>query len=58
MSPARFAAASLLAFFCALILVPPAPVVALRETRRYEEITRGDRRLEISASYDGLEIPL
>jgi len=31
-SPARFAAASLLAFFGALILVPPAPVDALRET--------------------------
>ena len=32
MSPARLAAASLLAFFGALILVPPAPVEALRET--------------------------
>jgi adenylate cyclase len=31
-SPARLAAASLLAFFGALILVPPAPVEALRET--------------------------
>jgi adenylate cyclase len=31
-SPARLAAASLLAFFGALILVPPAPVDALRET--------------------------
>jgi len=31
-SPARIAAASLLAFFGALILVPPAPVDALRET--------------------------
>ncbi len=30
----------------------------LRETRRFEEITRGDHRLEISASYDGLEIAL
>jgi phosphoribosyl 1,2-cyclic phosphodiesterase len=28
----------------------------LRETRRFEEITRGDHRLEISAAYDGLEI--
>lgn len=32
MSAARIAAASLLAFFGALILVPPAPVDALRET--------------------------
>ena len=32
MSAARLAAASLLAFFGALILVPPAPVQALRET--------------------------
>ena len=28
----------------------------LRETRRLEEITRGDRPLQISAAYDGLEI--
>ena len=28
----------------------------LRETRRLEEITRGDHRVEISAAYDGLEI--
>jgi ribonuclease BN (tRNA processing enzyme) len=28
----------------------------LRETRRLEEITRGERRLEISAAYDGMEI--
>ena len=28
----------------------------LRETRRFEEITRGAHRLEISAAYDGLEI--
>ena len=28
----------------------------LRETRRFEEITCGDHRLEISAAYDGLEI--
>jgi phosphoribosyl 1,2-cyclic phosphodiesterase len=30
----------------------------LRETRRFEEITRGDHRLEISAAYDGQEIAL
>jgi phosphoribosyl 1,2-cyclic phosphodiesterase len=30
----------------------------LRETRRLEEITRGDHRLEISAAYDGMEIPI
>jgi hypothetical protein len=28
----------------------------LRETRRFEEITRSDHRVEISAAYDGLEI--
>jgi phosphoribosyl 1,2-cyclic phosphodiesterase len=28
----------------------------LRETRRFEEITRRDHRVEISAAYDGLEI--
>jgi phosphoribosyl 1,2-cyclic phosphodiesterase len=28
----------------------------LRETRRLEEITRSDQRLEISSAYDGLEI--
>jgi len=28
----------------------------LRETRRLEEITRGDHRLEVSAAWDGLEI--
>jgi phosphoribosyl 1,2-cyclic phosphodiesterase len=28
----------------------------LNETRRYEEITRGEHALEISAAYDGLEI--
>ena len=28
----------------------------LKETRRFEEITRGDHRIEISAAYDGLEI--
>jgi phosphoribosyl 1,2-cyclic phosphodiesterase len=33
-------------------------LAVLRETRRFEEITRGDHRLEISASYDGLEIAL
>ena len=30
----------------------------LAETRRLEEITRGDHRVEIHAAYDGLEIPL
>lgn len=30
----------------------------LRETRRLEEITRGERRLEVSAAYDGMEITL
>jgi phosphoribosyl 1,2-cyclic phosphodiesterase len=28
----------------------------LRETRRFEELTRGTRALQISAAYDGLEI--
>ena len=28
----------------------------LRETRRFEELTRGTRPLQISAAYDGLEI--
>ena len=28
----------------------------LRETRRLEEITRGDHRVEISAAWDGMEI--
>jgi phosphoribosyl 1,2-cyclic phosphodiesterase len=28
----------------------------LRDTRRFEEITRGDLRLEVSASFDGMEI--
>ena len=28
------------------------------ETRRLEEITRGEHRVEISAAYDGLEIAL
>ena len=28
----------------------------LRETRRFEELTRGARALQISAAYDGLEI--
>jgi hypothetical protein len=28
----------------------------LRETRRLEEITRGDHRVEISAAWDGLEL--
>ena len=30
----------------------------LRDTRRFEEITRGATRLEISASYDGMDIVL
>jgi hypothetical protein len=30
----------------------------LRETRRLEEITRGDHALEISAAYDGMEVTL
>jgi phosphoribosyl 1,2-cyclic phosphodiesterase len=30
----------------------------LRETRRLEEITRGDHRVEISAAYDGMDITL
>ena len=30
----------------------------LRDTRRFEEITRGEVRLEISAAYDGLDIVL
>ena len=28
----------------------------LKETRRFEELTRGTRALRISAAYDGLEI--
>jgi phosphoribosyl 1,2-cyclic phosphodiesterase len=30
----------------------------LRETRRLEEITRGDHRVEVSAAWDGMEIAL
>jgi hypothetical protein len=30
----------------------------LRETRRLEEITRQDHRVEVSAAYDGLELVL
>jgi len=30
----------------------------LQETRRLEEITRGEHRVEISAAYDGMEIVL
>ena len=30
----------------------------LRDTRRYEEITRGDVRLEVSTAYDGMDIVL
>ena len=29
-----------------------------RDTRRFEEITRGDVRLEVSAAYDGMDIVL
>jgi phosphoribosyl 1,2-cyclic phosphodiesterase len=30
----------------------------LRDTRRFEEITRGEMRLEVSAAYDGMDIVL
>jgi phosphoribosyl 1,2-cyclic phosphodiesterase len=30
----------------------------LQETRRLEEITRGNHRIEVSAAWDGLEIPI
>ena len=30
----------------------------LRDTRRFEEITRGDVRLEVSTAYDGMDIVL
>jgi len=30
----------------------------LREARRFEELTRGDHALKVSAAYDGLEIDL
>jgi ribonuclease BN (tRNA processing enzyme) len=30
----------------------------LNEARRFEELTRGDHKLEVSAAYDGLEIEL
>jgi phosphoribosyl 1,2-cyclic phosphodiesterase len=30
----------------------------LKEAKRFEELTRGDHRLKVSASYDGLEIDL
>jgi hypothetical protein len=30
----------------------------LRDTRRFEEITRGETRLEVSAAYDGMDIVL
>jgi len=33
-------------------------VAVLDETRRFEEITRGERRLEVSSAYDGMEIEL
>jgi ribonuclease BN (tRNA processing enzyme) len=28
----------------------------LRETRRFEELTRGTQPLQVSAAYDGLEV--
>jgi len=31
-------------------------VAMLAETRRFEEITRGDHPLRVSSAYDGLEI--
>ena len=33
-------------------------LAVLAETRRFEEITRGDARLEVSSAYDGMEIVL
>jgi ribonuclease BN (tRNA processing enzyme) len=30
----------------------------LKEARRFEELTRGDHALKVSAAYDGLEIDL
>jgi phosphoribosyl 1,2-cyclic phosphodiesterase len=33
-------------------------LTVLAETRRFEEITRGDHRVEISSAYDGMEIVL
>ncbi|HYE90611.1 MAG TPA: MBL fold metallo-hydrolase [Terriglobales bacterium] len=33
-------------------------VTVLAETRRFEEITRGERPLEVSSAYDGMEIVL
>ena len=30
----------------------------LKEARRFEELTRGDQALKVSAAYDGLEIDL
>jgi phosphoribosyl 1,2-cyclic phosphodiesterase len=33
-------------------------LAVLAETRRFEEITRGDHRVEVSSAYDGMEIVL
>ena len=33
-------------------------LTVLAETRRFEEITRGDHRVEVSSAYDGMEIVL
>src|SRR5262249_41946830 len=33
-------------------------IVMLRETRRLEEITGGDHRLEVSSAWDGMEITI
>ena len=33
-------------------------MTVLAETRRFEEITRGDHRVEVSSAYDGMEIRL
>ncbi len=40
------------------VLDDEALAAMLQETRRLEEITRGDRPLQISAAYDGMEITL
>ncbi len=40
------------------VLDDDALAAILQETRRLEEITRGDRPLRVSAAYDGMEITL
>ncbi len=53
--------AQLLAFnlyHYALAVIGGLILAILVETRRLEEITRGDRRVEILAAYDGMEIAL